>query len=54
MTLEQEIQQALIESIILECGRTFYDHNHMLETAQRLSLAPFSFVQEVYNVQYSQ
>ena len=46
-TLELEIIAALEEAMILEEAREAYDTDHILEVAQRLAHAPFSFVQEV-------
>lgn len=42
------IVEALEEANILECARDQYEQEHMLYVAQRLSGAPFSFVQGVF------
>lgn len=47
LTLEEEIKQALQEAIMLETASENFDRARVLDTTQRLSLAPFSFVQMV-------
>ena len=49
-TLYENIVEALEEAKILECVRDEYEESNMLYVAQRLSGAPFSFVQEVYQM----
>lgn len=46
--LREEIVEAIEEAIILQCALDQYDEDHVLYVAQRLSRAPFSFVQKVY------
>ena len=46
-TLKEEIIYALEEAHLMELATGGYDKNHVLETAQRLSYAPFSFVEYV-------
>lgn len=48
ITLKQEIIDAIEEAKILECARERFEENHMLYVAQRLSGAPFSFVNDTY------
>lgn len=47
-TLYELIMESLEEAKILECAREEYEEDHMLYIAQRLSGAPFSFVEQVY------
>ena len=47
-TLENLIVEALEEARILECAREEYDEDHMKYVAQRLSGAPYSFIESVY------
>lgn len=47
-TLREEIVDAIMEATIIESANDSFCVNHLLETAQRLSLAPFSFVKQVY------
>lgn len=47
-TLYDLIVEALEEAKMLEHGHDEYDEDHMLFNAMRLSGAPFSFVEEVY------
>lgn len=49
-TVKTLIEEALEEAHILEQARDVYDQDHMLYIAQRLSGAPHSFVEEVYNM----
>jgi len=49
MTLRELIEEAIVEAEILECARSKFDVENMLLTAMRLSGAPYSFVEEVYN-----
>lgn len=49
LTVEQVIRDALVEAKIYESANDTYDHNRMMFTAQRLSEAPFSLVEYVYN-----
>lgn len=51
-TLFDQIVEAIDEARILECAMDRYDTNHMLTIAQRLSGAPFSFVEEVFTKKY--
>ena len=44
----QLIEEALNEAMILESAHDRYDESHMLKTAQRLSGADFTSVQEVF------
>ena len=46
-TLKDEILYALEEAHLMELATGRYDENRVLETAQRLSFAPFSFVKDV-------
>ena len=46
-TLRSEIIEALEEALILESSLDNFNPNRILKTAQRLSLAPFSLVEEV-------
>ena len=48
-TVYELIIEAIDEAKILECAREEYEEDHVLYIAQRLSGAPFSFVQEVYD-----
>ena len=47
-TVLELIKEALEEAKILEMGIDAYDEDRMLYLAQRLSGAPYSFVQEVH------
>ena len=44
------IEEALEEAHIMELAREAYDNDHMLYIAQRLSGAPYSFVEQVYTM----
>jgi len=48
-TLRELIEEAIIEARILEAARAVYDTDNMLLTAMRLSGAPYSFVEKVYD-----
>ena len=48
-TLRELIEEAITEARILECARAVYDVDNMLLTAMRLSGAPYSFVEKVYD-----
>ena len=48
-TLREMIEEAIIEARILESARSVFDNDNMLLTAMRLSGAPFSFIEMVYN-----
>mgnify|MGYP006932105633 CR=1 FL=1 len=48
LSVYELITDALDEANILECARDTYEREHMLYVAQRLSGAPFSFVQEIF------
>lgn len=48
-TVRELIEEAIVEARILESARAVYDVDNMLLTAMRLSGAPFSFVEKVYN-----
>lgn len=50
--LFDQIVEAIEEARILECAMEHYDTGHMLTTAQRLSGAPFSFVEEVFQKKF--
>lgn len=55
-TLQEVIEEALEEAKILECARETYDEDHVLYVAQRLSGAPYSFIEQVYgqkNIAYA-
>lgn len=52
-TLLELIREAIEESQMLELGVTEPDEDRMLFNAMRLSGAPYSFVQEVYQ-QYAE
>jgi hypothetical protein len=47
-TLYELIVEALEEAKMLEMGVSEPDEDHMLLTAMRLSGAPYSFVEQVY------
>lgn len=47
--LSEEIIEAIEEATILECALDEYDEDHILYVAQKLSGAPFSFVQKIYS-----
>lgn len=47
-TLQELIEEALEEAKILECARDRYDEDHLLYVAQRLSGAPYSFIEKVH------
>ncbi len=51
-TLRELIEEAIVEARILECARAVYDVNNMLLTAMRLSGAPYSFIEKVYDEAY--
>lgn len=46
--LIEVIKEAIEEAKIMECARDTYDEDHILYVAQRLSGAPFSFVNQVF------
>lgn len=46
-SLYEEIVEALDEARILECANEEFDKDHMMFIAQKLSGAPFSFIEEV-------
>lgn len=46
--LREEIIEAIEEATILECALDQFDHDHVMYVAQKLSGAPFSFVQKIY------
>lgn len=48
-TVRELIEEAIIEARILESARAVFDVDNMLLTAMRLSGAPFSFVERVFN-----
>jgi hypothetical protein len=48
-TVRELIEEAIIEARILECARATFDVDNMLLTAMRLSGAPYSFIEEVYD-----
>lgn len=48
LTLREEIEDAIEEAKILECARDTYDEDHVIFIAQKLSGAPFSFINEIY------
>lgn len=48
-TVRELIEEAIVEARILESARAVFDVDNMLLTAMRLSGAPFSFVEKVYN-----
>lgn len=48
MTVKDMIVEALREARIMEMARDNPDNDHMLFVAQRLSGAPFSFIEQVY------
>lgn len=48
-TVRELIEEAIVEARILEAARAAYDVDNMLLTAMRLSGAPYSFVEKVYN-----
>jgi len=47
-TVRELIEEALSEARIMEAARETFDKDNMLLTAMRLSGAPFSFVEMVY------
>ena len=49
LTLRELITEAIVEARILESARAVFDVNNMLLTAMRLSGAPYSFVEQVYD-----
>ena len=51
-TLQEEIVDAIDEARILECAMEKFDADHMLYVAQKLSGAPFSFIQDVYQKRF--
>ena len=51
-TLREMIEEAITEAGNLECARAAFDTDNMLLTAMRLSGAPYSFVQTVYDEAY--
>jgi hypothetical protein len=48
MTVKDMIVEALKEAKIMEMARDTPDDSHMLYVAQRLSGAPFSFIEQVF------
>jgi hypothetical protein len=48
-TVRELIEEAIVEARILESARAVFDVDNMLLTAMRLSGAPFSFIEKVYN-----
>jgi hypothetical protein len=48
-TVYELIIEAIEEAKILECAREEYEEDHMLYIAQRLSGAPYSFIEDVYH-----
>lgn len=48
-TVRELIEEAIVEARILESARTVFDVDNMLLTAMRLSGAPYSFVEKVYD-----
>ena len=48
-TLRELIEEAIFEAKILEYAREKFDVDNMLLTVMRLSGAPYSFIQRVYN-----
>lgn len=51
-TLMELIEEALEEAKIMECAMEEYDEDHMLLTAMKLSGAPYSFVEQIYERNY--
>jgi hypothetical protein len=51
-SLQDQIIEAIEEARILECAMERYSNDRMLFTAQKLSGAPYSFVQEVFSKKY--
>lgn len=47
-SVRELIEEALEEAKILESALEEYDEEHMLYTAMKLSGAPYSYVQEIY------
>lgn len=47
-SLREEIVDAIEEATILECAHDVFDDDHVMYVAQKLSGAPFSFVQKIY------
>lgn len=47
-TVRELIEEALVEARIMEAARETFSKDNMLLTAMRLSGAPFSFVQMIY------
>lgn len=47
-TVRELIEEAIVEARILEAARDVFDVDNLLLTAMRLSGAPFSFVEMVY------
>lgn len=47
-TVRELIEEALVEARIMESARETFSKDNMLLTAMRLSGAPFSFVQMIY------
>jgi hypothetical protein len=48
-TLRELIEEAITEARILESARAVFDVDNMLLTAMRLSGAPYSFVEKVFD-----
>lgn len=46
--LQDEIFDAIDEARIMECAMDTFDNDRMLFVAQKLSGAPWSFVEDVY------
>jgi len=49
MTLREIIEEAIVEAEIMEYARSTFSTDNMLLTAMRLSGAPYSFIERVYN-----
>lgn len=49
MNVRETIVEAINEAVIMECARDRFEESNMLTTAMRLSGAPFSLVEFVYN-----
>lgn len=47
-TVRELIEEAITEARIMEAAREVFDVDNMLLTAMRLSGAPYSFVETVY------
>lgn len=51
--LFENIFEAIEEARILECAMEHYSNEHVVYTAQRLSGAPASFVEDVFKKYFS-